>query len=179
MTRRVDAALNDERIVDAALHELAADPNAGMDRLAAAAGVGRATLYRRFPTREDLLSRLREQAKREALAVMTAARVDEGSAAEALERLLAALLPIADRYAYLAQPTRVPHVPDPALAKPWLRLITRGQASGELSSEVPAEWWLAAIRAHFQQAALAVSAGCPLHEAAALAARAVLGGLRA
>src|SRR5438034_5514013 len=103
-TRRYDAVMNDERIVTGALQALASDPNAGMDALAAAAGVGRATLYRRFPTRSDLLAALRERARSDALIALKVARPDEGTAAEALERIVAALLPVADHYAVLAEP---------------------------------------------------------------------------
>ena len=54
---RRDAERNRERIIDAARHAFAADgievPMAAVSR---AAGVGIATLFRRFPTREDLIS---------------------------------------------------------------------------------------------------------------------------
>ncbi len=57
MTRRLraDAALNRDRIVDAAAELFAARGIAvPMDDVARRAGVGVATLYRRFPTRADL-----------------------------------------------------------------------------------------------------------------------------
>ena len=57
MTRRLraDAALNRDRIVDAAAELFAARGIAvPMDDVARHAGVGVATLYRRFPTRADL-----------------------------------------------------------------------------------------------------------------------------
>jgi AcrR family transcriptional regulator len=178
VTRRFDAVRNDERIVAAALHALASDPGAGMEQLAAAAGVGRATLYRRFPTRDELLARLREQARHDARVALKAARADEGTATEALQRLFRQLLPVADRYAYLARPDELHQAPDPVLAKPWLRVIKRGQDAGEFGSELPAEWWLAGVRAHFVQAAEAVAAGRPLDDAARLATQALVGGLR-
>ena len=56
--RRVDAARNRERILDAAWAELTAadDINAvRMQSVAEKAGVGQGTLYRHFPTREDLM----------------------------------------------------------------------------------------------------------------------------
>ena len=53
---RVDAARNVERIVDAAYAVFAdARQPPSMEDVASAAGVGVATVYRRFPTREDLL----------------------------------------------------------------------------------------------------------------------------
>ena len=53
---RADAARNLERVLDAA-RDLLGDPgrDSSMKAIAAAAGVGVATLYRRFPTREALI----------------------------------------------------------------------------------------------------------------------------
>jgi len=50
---RADALANHEQILDAAM-TLAADRRVSMAAIAAAAGVGRSTLYRHFRTREDL-----------------------------------------------------------------------------------------------------------------------------
>ena len=176
MTRRLDAAQNDERIVAAALKELALDPNVAMEQMAAAAGVGRATLYRRFPTRGELVTALRELAHRDALAAIRGARTTDGTAAEALERVIAALLPVADRYAVLAE-TRTRRATDPEVAKFVLAIFRRGCRSGEFRSELSADWWLAALRAHFEQAAAAVARGTSVEEAARLCTTALLDGL--
>jgi AcrR family transcriptional regulator len=59
---RVDAARNVERIVDAAQVVFSASGRgASMDDVAAAAGVGVATVYRRFPTKRDLLRAVLER----------------------------------------------------------------------------------------------------------------------
>ena len=60
-TRRADAERNVLRIQEAAIRLWAEEPNAGVADVAAAAGVGRATLYRHFPTRESLLEAIRTQ----------------------------------------------------------------------------------------------------------------------
>jgi AcrR family transcriptional regulator len=52
---RSDAQRNRARILTVAREVLAADPNASLNAIAKAAGVGAGTLYRHFPTREDLL----------------------------------------------------------------------------------------------------------------------------
>ena len=54
---RIDAVRNVERIVSAAELVFArAGSNASMDDIAAAAGLGIATVYRRFPSKEQLLN---------------------------------------------------------------------------------------------------------------------------
>jgi AcrR family transcriptional regulator len=52
---RADALLNRERILAAAHPAFAADPKVSLNTIAKLAGVGAGTLYRHFPTREDLI----------------------------------------------------------------------------------------------------------------------------
>ena len=54
-TQRQAAARNRAAILEIAHELLAASPNASMNEIAKRAGVGAGTLYRHFPTREDLL----------------------------------------------------------------------------------------------------------------------------
>lgn len=56
--RRTDALRNEERILDAAARLLDHSPEASVSDIAAAAGVSRSTLYRRFADRGALLARL-------------------------------------------------------------------------------------------------------------------------
>jgi len=60
---RADAERNRRRILDAARRVFAEDGlGVGVDAVARAAGVGVGTLYRRFPTKQDLLSAVIEDA---------------------------------------------------------------------------------------------------------------------
>jgi AcrR family transcriptional regulator len=55
-TLRADARRNLERVLDAATSVFAeAGPEASIDDVARAAGVGHATVFRRFPTKDDLI----------------------------------------------------------------------------------------------------------------------------
>ena len=142
---RADAARNVKRILDTATRVLGEDRGAGMSEVAAAAGLARATLYRHFPTRADLVSAIRAQAYDEAGAAIAASRLDEGPVADTLRRLIEALVAVGDRYTFLQNETG----PDAAaalrereeeLSQPVLKMIRRGQESGELMDDVSAEW---------------------------------------
>jgi serine phosphatase RsbU (regulator of sigma subunit) len=56
--RRADALRNDERILDAAKRLLEQSPSANLSDIAAAAGVSRSTLYRRFADRDQLIAKI-------------------------------------------------------------------------------------------------------------------------
>jgi AcrR family transcriptional regulator len=59
--RQAEARRNDQRILDAALDVFAAEPRAPMSAVAERAGVGQASLYRRYPTKDMLLGRVCER----------------------------------------------------------------------------------------------------------------------
>jgi serine phosphatase RsbU (regulator of sigma subunit) len=61
--QRSDAALNYTRLVTAAMRVLREDRDASMERIAEVARVGRATAYRHFPRRSDLVAAAAQQAR--------------------------------------------------------------------------------------------------------------------
>ena len=64
--QRSDAAVNAARLVAAAVRVLREQPDASMERIAAVAEVGRATAYRHFPRRADLVAAAAQQARDDA-----------------------------------------------------------------------------------------------------------------
>ena len=128
---------------------LGAQPDAGIAEVAAAAGVGRATVYRHFASREALIDALRLYASEEVALGFAEARVDEGDPVEALERLVTAMLALGDRYRVIFPE----HQPDQAarrsdvLLEPLTRLIARAQAEGAIDPELPPSWVIATLRA--------------------------------
>jgi serine phosphatase RsbU (regulator of sigma subunit) len=64
--RRSDAALNRTRLVEAARHLLATQPDASMAQIAAEAGISRGTAYRHFTSRELLVDAVRRQERDDA-----------------------------------------------------------------------------------------------------------------
>lgn len=83
-------------ILRAAATVLAHDRNAPLSAVAEAAAVGRSTLHRYFPDREVLLAATYEEALSEIGWVMDEARVEEGSALEAMRRVVAAHVEVGD-----------------------------------------------------------------------------------
>ena len=60
--RRADAEQNFSRIVETAVRLLSADPRTSVEQIADASGLSRATVYRHFPTRQELVGTARQQA---------------------------------------------------------------------------------------------------------------------
>jgi AcrR family transcriptional regulator len=76
--RRAQAARNDQRILEAARQVFVTDPDAPVSAVAAAAGVGMSALYRRYPSKEELLRRLAGDGLRRYLIEAEAALADDG-----------------------------------------------------------------------------------------------------
>src|SRR6266700_3297204 len=89
---RADAARNRARVLEVARQQLAAgDRTLQMNTIARLAGVGVGTVYRHFPTREELLEFLAMDSF-EGLLVQARAAAEEEEPAAGLERLLRAAL---------------------------------------------------------------------------------------
>ncbi len=76
--RRGQAAVNDQRIIEAARAVFMADPAAPIAAVAEHAGVGMSALYRRYPGKEDLLRRLCADGLERYIAEVEAALADDG-----------------------------------------------------------------------------------------------------
>ena len=81
--RRGQAAQNDERILAAAREVFVADADAPISAVASRAGVGISALYRRYPSKEDLLRQLCRDGLRRYVVEAEAALADEGDPWEA------------------------------------------------------------------------------------------------
>jgi AcrR family transcriptional regulator len=182
---RADAARNVRRILDAATKVLAYDYGAGMAEVAAEAGLARATLYRHFPTRAELVDAIRTRAYEDAGAAIAACHLEEGSAGEALRRLVEGLVAVGDRYRFLQYQQAASESAEAAmkrradqLTEPVLAMIRRGQKSGELAPDVDPAWFTRTLDALLRSAARAVGEGqVTAGEAAELVYRTVTRGL--
>jgi AcrR family transcriptional regulator len=146
--RRAVGDRNREAILESAIQVLGAQPDAGIAEVAAAAGVGRATVYRHFLSRDELIEALRVHAGEEARERFTQARVDDGDPVEALERMVAAMLALGDRYRVIFPQDQKQNQPrSEVLLEPLTRLIARAQAEGAIDPELPPTWVIVTLRA--------------------------------
>jgi AcrR family transcriptional regulator len=155
--RRTSAA-----ILEAAAHVLAADADASLDDVAQAADVGRATLYRHFPSREALLAALHEEAVEEMGRRLAEAALDRVPVPEALERIVRAALIVGDRYRVLRQERRRPddrERVEAVLGRPIRAVFRRGIDAGVLRTDVPEEILLTLFGGLLEQGAELVSSG--------------------
>lgn len=162
---RADAERNRDSVLDHAARLLAEDPGVGMADIARAADVGRATLYRHFPTREELIAAIDARAAAEVEAAIAASRLEEGGVGEALHRLVAELLAVGDRYRFLLAegdagvPEEERAARNARLGAPLYALVERGQAAGELSRALSPRWTLTVFGAVLVNAVREIAAG--------------------
>jgi AcrR family transcriptional regulator len=181
--RRTDATRSVDAILRAAKETLATQPNASVEDIAAVAGVSRQTVYAHFRTRESLIGAVIDAVADEAAGAMDAARLDEGSAAEALLRLLDVSWRTTQRYPLLLTLAVAPREGDEeaeqerhrAVVDHLGQVLARGQAGGEFTNDQPTAWLASAVIALGHTAGAAVSAGrLTIEDAAGTLARSVL-----
>lgn len=137
-------------LLDAVLRVLARRPTATMPEIATGAGISRATLFRRFPSREALVVALCERALELYTGAIAAAEPERGPAPEALRRVLTGVAALGPVHGVLGfQP--LPQAAEEKLAAGARgadarleALVARGQADGAFARDVPAEWVVAA-----------------------------------
>lgn len=136
-------------IIEAAFDVFSRDPSASLSEVAAAAGVGRATLHRHFAGRDDLIVALTRIAMDELNAAVQAAVKDAPSWTAALERSLYAVIPLADRNWFLSQ-ERADQNPEIAAAlaaerAELTKAIDQARQEGAFAPDAPTSWIAAAF----------------------------------
>ncbi|MEU3019203.1 TetR/AcrR family transcriptional regulator [Nocardiopsis sp. NPDC007018] len=132
-------------ILRAAAAVLAHDRAAPLSEVAERARVGRSTLHRYFPDRDVLLAATYEEALSEIGRVMDEARAQEGPAAQALRRVVAAHVEVGDWVVFAFGDTAnevFDDAPDAADPEPEILtdLVRRGQEEGVFDPEADPAW---------------------------------------
>lgn len=163
--RRADALRNEAAIVATARDLLCGGAVPSMGEVAAAAGVGRVTLYAHFASREALVDAVVCQVMAETDQGLTDLRLDDDPADIALERLVRTSWRILDRHRTVRAVALVELGPEAVrdqhdrVAHHVERLIARGQADGVFRADLPRPWLMASLYATVHAAADEVSGG--------------------
>ncbi|MFJ4775921.1 TetR/AcrR family transcriptional regulator [Streptomyces sp. NPDC088762] len=141
--------VHEEELLDAAARVLAGDHSASMVQIAAGIGTSRATLSRRYATREALLKAVAVRAIHVVDACLTPVDLPgtaDGAAFDAaLEELVVALLPAAHLYGFTSRDATV--LADPEFRagvdrqdQRALAFLALGQRLGRLRADLPPYW---------------------------------------
>lgn len=173
-----------DQILSTAAELLTRRPSSSMDEIAKAAGISRATLHRHFAGREALVRALEQLGLRQLDAALDTARVEEGDAADAVRRVIAAAEPVAGFLAFLVTENQLfePGEQDEG----WTRIDTRiaalfqrGQEQGVFRIDLTAAWLTEALYALITASAWAVQDGRVAgRDAVRMTAELLLGGAR-
>ncbi|MFF8633901.1 TetR/AcrR family transcriptional regulator [Streptomyces pilosus] len=97
---RADAERSVRAILEAAERVLAEEPGASMEQIAAAAGVARTTIHRRFASRQALIEALASSAARQLARAVDDGRPDTAPPLVAMHRITANVLRVKSAWAF-------------------------------------------------------------------------------
>jgi AcrR family transcriptional regulator len=169
-------------ILDAAALVLAAKGDtASMEDVASAAGVGRATIYRYFPSRDDLLSALADVAIDDAHRRIMEADLERATVPEALARIIRAVVACGIKFSVVTSDhSHVDRIRvDSLIRDPIRSVFQRGQDEGVMRTDVTTDI-LVELFGGLTKVALQIADGDELgaEEASALIASIFLDGAR-
>ena len=162
--RRADAKRNVAAILAAAAECLARNPDTSMGEIAAAAGVGRMTLYGHFKTRAELLDAVLARVIADARDTLDAVDVS-GDPRDALARLVGSSWLVVDRLrlvlaaAQRELPAERIHQAHERVLDRVQSLIERGRDAGAFRADLPLPWLVSLAMNVMHAAAAEVTAG--------------------
>lgn len=159
--RRADADRSRTAILAAAVALLDEQPDASLERIAEAANVTRQTVYAHFSSRDALLNAVLDQLTAETLTAIDALNLDEGPALSSVLRLIDLAWRAFERHPlllHLPQTGAQDERHDPVTDR-FERLIRRGQHTGEITRDLPAQWLVTTLIALGHAAGESVAAG--------------------
>lgn len=156
---RSDARRNREVVLDAAARVLNAVPAASTQEIAAAAGVGRATIYRHFGSRVGLVAALLERGSAESLEIVRECVALDRPALEIQAELIRRHIELGDRYRFaMAHPGEAREHAGSAEAV-YIAFVGRAQEAGEIRADLTPEWIARAVSAILETAHVKCTTG--------------------
>jgi TetR/AcrR family transcriptional repressor of mexCD-oprJ operon len=155
-------------ILEAAARVLGRRPDAAMADIADEAGVGRATLYRHFPTRDSLLQGAEEAGIAELTEGIEAANLGDLAVERAIARLISVFMRTGAKYAaFITQDEDHPDSVDKQrVLQPVRDVIDRGVRDGVLRADLPTDVLFEMFGALIERALWLTVAGTTTPEAA-------------
>ncbi|CAL9391874.1 TetR/AcrR family transcriptional regulator [Streptomyces levis] len=157
-------AVDRDHVLRSAAALLTRKSTATMDEVAKAAGISRATLHRHFAGRDALVRALESLGIAECEAALDAARLDEGTASDAVRRLVGAIEPAAGLLAFLYTENQLFEGEEQnagwALIDERISaLFRRGQLDGEFRIDLTPAWLTEALYGLLASGAWLVQSG--------------------
>ncbi|MEU8882501.1 TetR/AcrR family transcriptional regulator [Streptomyces hydrogenans] len=141
---RADAERSVRAILEAAERVLAVDPGASMEQIAAAAGVARTTIHRRFANRQALIEALATSAARQLAQAVDDGRPDTAPPLVAMHRITANVLQVKGAWTFALSLGDDPDSEAAALqldiARRCVAVLARAQADGLIDEKADLDW---------------------------------------
>ncbi|MYY04092.1 MULTISPECIES: TetR/AcrR family transcriptional regulator [unclassified Streptomyces] len=141
---RADAERSVRAILEAAERVLAEDPGASIEQIAAAAGVARTTIHRRFANRQSLIEALALSAARQLAQAVDDGRPDTAPPLVAMHRITANVLQVKGAWAFALG---LPADPDSEAAalqqdidRRCVAVLTRARAEKLIDESADLDW---------------------------------------
>ncbi len=160
---RADVVRNRAALLDAAADVLAVAPQASLAEVATRAGLGRATLYRHFESREALSAAIRREALARATAALAGVDLVGCDTREGVRRAVAVLVPLGVRFRILLvegadADEEFVAARHEALA-PLREVLSQGARAGEIRRGADPAWPALVLTGLLMAAVRAVGAG--------------------
>ncbi|GGZ16720.1 TetR/AcrR family transcriptional regulator [Streptomyces nitrosporeus] len=141
---RADAERSVRAILEAAERVLSEDPGASMEQIAAAAGVARTTVHRRFAHRQALIDALAVSAARQLSRVVEDGRPDTAPPLVALHRITADVIEVKSAWAFAlglpAEPGSEAAVLQQDIARRCTTVLERAREAGLIDEAADLDW---------------------------------------
>lgn len=140
-----------EALINAGIQLLIRNPKASLKEVAEFAKVGRATLYRHFETREQLIQEIAQESLELTDTVMAPIKAKNLPGKESIKAMLHALMPLADRYHFLLSLWSIAEGDEVVLAmynrqlEELYILIERARAEGDINASLSTDWIIVTI----------------------------------